>query len=297
MAGGRHVSEQRGAVVLVVDDGVDAAVVVEIAERRAARRLDDGEAAAGRGRDLVEPRPVSIAEQQRALRPRHPPIVAIHLRIHVPVGHEQVQPAVVVVVEEPGAPPEKRQRRRAQAEPPGHVLETAIAEVAAQRVGIVREVGDERVHAAVVVVVAQRQPHPRLFAPFLVQREPGREAGFLERALARVPIQIVRRGVVDDEQIEIAVIVHVDPAAPEPVVAGGIAHSGARGHIDEPGAFVAEQPIRRTRQAAGAAHHPLASIEARRGGRRRTLRIDVHVTRHEQVEPAVRVVVAEARAG
>ena len=61
----------------------------------------------------------------------------------------------------------------AQAEPPGDVLERPAAEVAPQRVGVVREVGDEGVDAAVVVVVAERQPHARLFAPFLVHREPG----------------------------------------------------------------------------------------------------------------------------
>ena len=71
-----------------------------------------GQTASGRRRHLLEPRPVAVAEQQRALRPGHAPVEAVHLRIDVAVGHEQIQPAVVVEIEEARAPSEKRQRRR-----------------------------------------------------------------------------------------------------------------------------------------------------------------------------------------
>ena len=79
---------------------------------RAGRR---GEAATRRGRHLFESRPVAIVEEQRALRPGHAPVEAVHLRIDVTVGHEQIEPAIVVVVEKAGAPSEKREGRRAEA--------------------------------------------------------------------------------------------------------------------------------------------------------------------------------------
>ena len=73
VAGRRDVSEQRGAVVLIVDDDVDAAVVVEIAERRAARRPDDGKTASRRGRNLVEPRPRRDCETATGAAPTSSP--------------------------------------------------------------------------------------------------------------------------------------------------------------------------------------------------------------------------------
>ena len=159
------VEEERGLVV-VRDEHVRPAVVVEVGDAEA-HALADVRADAG-GRRHVGEGAVAVVAEERVrqalvavrvavvgrLRP-----VAHGLRRRVPhavVGDEQVEVAVLVVVEEGGGHRPQRPvvgvaLREAGA--PGHVLERAVAAVAVEQV--LAQAGDEEVGVPVVVVVAR----------------------------------------------------------------------------------------------------------------------------------------------
>jgi hypothetical protein len=69
----------------------------------------------------------------------------VRLRIDVPVGHQQVLPAVVVVVDERVAPTEKGNRNLGDAQLVADVGQVAVALVAVERLVVVGEGGVEDV--------------------------------------------------------------------------------------------------------------------------------------------------------
>ena len=98
----------------VVHDHVDAAVVVEIADRRAARHARRCQSVAGRGADILEAR--ALAGCEKAARAAHSDVFQskrVDLRVDVAVDDEQIEPAVVVVVEKGRAPSEEWNRHAA----------------------------------------------------------------------------------------------------------------------------------------------------------------------------------------
>ena len=138
---------------------------------------------------------------------------------------------------------------------------------------------------------------PACSRPSSFTANPDGEADLLERALARVPIQIVGRRVVDDEQIEIARRRPRPPRRPRTRSSRrrrGRRRAPSRRRTGRPRSGTAG-PARLAARAGRTSPARRDTGRARR--RRRTFGIDVHVTRDEQIEPAVAVVVAEARAG
>ena len=132
-----------------------------------------------------------------------------------------------------------------------------------QHVRVVREVRDVDVVAAVVVVIADRHAHVGLLAARLVEGGPRRVADVLERTVALVAIEVVRRGVVGDEQVEPAVVVEVEERHPEAVEAGGVGHAGPRADVGERAvAVVVEEMVGGALEPAGPAHHGLAAVLA-----------------------------------
>ncbi len=209
-----------------------------------------------------------------------------------------------------------------------HVGEQAGPVVVVENVGVVGEVGDVQVVAAVVVVVSHRHPHVGLLEAQLVEGRARGVAHVLERAVAPVAIEVVGAGVVGHEQVEPAVVVEVEEGHPEAVEAAGVRHPGLPAHVGEgPVAVVVEEMVGGAPEAPGAAHDGLAPIFAvgsarsvrgahrgaggRRfgggwlltrlasGGRRRrqVLEVERDVAGDEQVQPAVAVVVPEGAAG
>ena len=79
--------------------------------------------------------------------------------------------------------------------------------------------------AAVVVVVADGHAHVRLLAAIAVERSAGRVADVLEAAVAEIAIHVVGPGVVGHEQIEPAVVVHIEPGDAEAIETPGVRHA------------------------------------------------------------------------
>src|SRR5262249_18616803 len=178
--------------IVIVDDDVDAAVVVKITEGCAAGRQHERETRACRSRHLLKSPALEIAKEQRTLRPRHSPVKAGNLWINMTHRNKEVKPAIVVEVEKTRTPSKKRGR---PAEPKRccQIGKRGTPKVPTQRVEIVREIGDVGVDTTIVIVVAKRQSHAGLLTSVFVYGESGREADLLERPLARVSIEIVGR--------------------------------------------------------------------------------------------------------
>src|SRR5713101_8798371 len=129
-------------------------VVEQVTERRSSCRYYHGEAASRSRRHLLELRSIQITQQQRALRPGRAPVLQINSRIHVPIGHENVEQPVVIVVEKAGAPAQKWDRQRRDSSAKSDVGERRVAFIPVKRVVIVGEIRDVKIDFAITVVIA-----------------------------------------------------------------------------------------------------------------------------------------------
>ena len=137
------VAQQTRGLVDVVHDDVEVAVVVQVSEGRATGAVQLLERRAALGLDLVESPLSVVVEQLVPLLPGGPQVLRVDVGEHVPIGDEDVLPAVVVVVDEADTPAKRRQRREADAGDHGDIGEHQAAVVVTKRAVVVREVGDD----------------------------------------------------------------------------------------------------------------------------------------------------------
>src|ERR1700674_3701875 len=294
-----HVSKQGGRRVHVVEDNIDVAVVEKVSESRAASRDDHGEAAAGGGRNFLEFCAVEIAEKLRALGPGGAPLGAVGDRIDVAIGDENIEETVIVEVEEAGSPCEKWNRGVAEAGAEGNVGEISAAVVAVKGLVIVGEGGDEEVKLAVAIVIADADAHGSLCAAFFVNGEAAEVAYVLERAVVAVAVEIVRSGVVGDDQVQPAIVVEIGEDGSEAVATFAVSDARLQADVGERAIpIVVEEMIAFAEEAHGAAKNGDASVlagafgDAPFSGEDGALEIVFHVTGNEEIEQTVVVVVA-----
>ena len=207
---GIDVAEKDRVAVEHVDDGVEFAVVEEIAYSQAAAPDHDGEAGAFDCGNELKFFAVDVVEEQGALGPCGAPRLVVDDAVDVAVGDDDVLPAVVVVVEEGVAPAEEGDGWLSDAHLVADVGEVGVAVVAVERVVVVGEGGVVEVEKAVVLVVADGDAHGGGLAAVLVEGVTGGVAGVFEGAVAFVDVEIVGGGVVADEEVGLAVVVDVD---------------------------------------------------------------------------------------
>ena len=207
----RVVAEQGGRAVLVVDDDVDVAVVVDVAERRAPAHVLGVEVRARRRGSPAGTacRLVDVAEEQGDLLVVDRLAEQAAVVVDVPVGHEAVGPAVVVEVGQRAAPADPRHGVGRQAEERRDVEEDPLAQVLVERVVLVGEIGDEQLGQAVAIDVLGVHPHPRLRLAVDVVGGARELGDVVERAVAPVEEQEVGVHVVGDVDVDQAVVVDV----------------------------------------------------------------------------------------
>ena len=106
-ASGGVATKKLWKMVDAVDDDVDIAVVVEVAEGSSAGGSSVGYAGAALCGDLFELAVAEIAVEVFVLGVGRVDVGAFDLGVDMAVGHEDVEPAVVVHVEEAHAPAEE----------------------------------------------------------------------------------------------------------------------------------------------------------------------------------------------
>ena len=83
------------------------AVVKEIAESRATRWDQCGQATARGGRNLTKPGAIEITKQLRTLGPSRTPVPPVCIHINMSAGDENVEQSVIVEVEKAVPPGEE----------------------------------------------------------------------------------------------------------------------------------------------------------------------------------------------
>src|SRR5215813_3695480 len=134
------------------------------------------------------------------------------------IPHDQVAPPVVIVVDKCGSPAEKGDCRLADAYLKRNVGEICVTVVSVERVRIVGKVRDMKIHAAIVIVIADRQAHTRLLAAVFVQCEPRLVSDLFEGSVVLIDVELLWRRIVDHYEIQPAVIVYVNENGRKSVV-------------------------------------------------------------------------------
>ena len=112
------------------------------------------------------------------------------------VGAKYIEQAVVVVIEKSGSPAQKWKSDRGDSCARGHIGKIAVAIIAIESVVVIGKIRNVEIDFSVAVVIAHRDAHGRLLAPFIIQCKPGNIAYVLERAIVFVAVEILGDGVV-----------------------------------------------------------------------------------------------------
>ena len=300
---GVDVLEEGRDGVHVVDDGVHAAVVEEVADGETTRGHDLGERGGFDGGNGIEVVAVGVVEEERTLGPAGSPVVGVGVAVDVPVDLEKILPAVVVVVDEGGSPAEEGDGDVGDVGVGADVGEVGIAVVAVEDLVVVGESGVEDVELPVVAVVSDGDSHGGGLATIFVEGVAGGVALILKGAVAFVDVEVVWGRVVADEEVGLAVVVDVDEDGGEAVVAGLVADTGLVADVGEGAiAVVVEEVIALAGQAAGATVGANAAIAAEGQGKAVAvaglrLEVVVDVAGDEEIELAVAVVVSPRGSG
>ncbi len=166
-----------------------------------------------------------------------------------------------------------------------------------------------KIDAPVVVVITDGESHARLFAPILVERNARRITNLFKRAVALVDVKLVRRRVVDDDQIEQIVVVDVNKRRAKAIVLLRIVYPCLDAHVFKRAVrFLVIERVTFAGQSARTAHHrhaaKLAEVLSDAAGFscfartwRQVVEIDLNVTGNKKIEAPVAVVIAPACSG
>ncbi len=209
------VDQQPQRPVVVGDDDVGVAVVVEVAEGRAPTDLRQPECGARRRRHVLEAAVPKVAKQLLALM-QWKRIARLRERLdglHRAVDGQQIEPAVVVVVEPGRAKAGVAQAGRGEPRLRAPVLERARPVVDVEIVTLARLLGDEEVVVAVVVEIAGVHAHAGFGLAFLRQRHARRQRRVPERAVVLVDPELIGLAVVGDVEVDPSVAVEDRPSS------------------------------------------------------------------------------------
>src|SRR6266481_3092382 len=151
--------------------------------------------------DLVEGTVTIVAMQQERLAKTGTAFQSVYLGINVAIGDEKIEPCVIVHVKKASAPADVWIAGLADAGSPTDVVETLRPPVAIERVRLLFEVRYEEAEAAGVVVVSPIDTHVAQFHALPAEGHSGEHANVCEGAVVIVVIEIIRDGIVGNEQV------------------------------------------------------------------------------------------------
>src|SRR5712691_3227003 len=189
------VAQQLRPTIQIVDNNIDIAVIIQVAEDGApSYTLLQKRSAELRGH--FGKRPVTVIPVNEIALAE-----GWQLGIDVAIDDKQVHPTIVVIVKEHGSPTHVRKTYRGDFSSVGNVGERIVAVIMVERVVVVVEISYEQVEPPVVVVVTRRYAHASLFAAVLVDCGARRKSDLLERAVPVIVVEEIRDRVVGDKDI------------------------------------------------------------------------------------------------
>src|ERR1043166_1528524 len=294
----RVAAKQLRQIIDTVHHHVQVSVVVEIAHCTAAGRnsLENARPPGHRysggspiAQVVVQDLALAISVLDRSLG---------HLRIDVPVGHQNVNPAVIIEIQEHHAPPQEP-RVLAETGLKGRIFKKIAAEIAIKAGRIAGEVGLDNVELAIAVVIACRHAHAGLRLAIGAVRRAGFNRNVREGAVSIVPVQRRRGRIIGHVNVGPAIVVEIRHEHTETVGPGRFPDPGLFGDVGESAVtVVVEQDVLAAVESRWSARHPDALVETvSRFRNRHGLRIEVDVVGDKEIELAVLVVIEEGTAG
>src|ERR1700730_1537088 len=133
----------------------------------------------------------------------------LHLRIYVPIGNEDIQPAIIVVIEESASETEHLACRPRNSGFVTHFVEESFSIVVPKMIRGPLKVGDIEIELPVVIVVAQSDAHRSHDRSPRCHGHTGGEADLLESTVVLVVVKVCIQPVISYEQVRPAVVVVV----------------------------------------------------------------------------------------
>src|SRR6266446_5385747 len=206
--------------------------------------------------DFIESTIAIVTMQKQRLAIARAGVQRVDLRVDVAVGDEKIEPGVIVHIKEPSTPANVRIAGLADAGSPAHVVESLLAHIAIERVGLLLKMGNEEAQAAAVVIIAPVPSHVAELHPFAAKSHAGKHAHVRESAIVIVVVEVVGNGIVGDQEVRPAIVVVIDPHDAEAVVADLIMDAGFDGNFLKGAvATIVIQKIALAFESPGAALH------------------------------------------
>src|SRR5208337_1825284 len=136
----------------------------------------------------------------------------LDFRVHVAVGDEKVEPAVVVVVEKASAETENASRGHADTDAIADFVEIPLAVIFPEVIGTSLEIRNIQIKPAVIVIVAEGNAHGGHGEAVAGKSHAGHGTLFLERAVVFVVVKVGAQTVIGDEDVRPAVVVVISGA-------------------------------------------------------------------------------------
>src|SRR5271157_1045947 len=291
-------AQELRAVVDGVNDDVNVAVVVEIAEGRAARRSRLGDARPRLQGNVGETAVVQILVQQFALGVSGFTFDLLDFGIDVAVADQNVGPAVVLHVEKTAAPAQKL-GVRAQTRREGDVFETGPALVVIERRRVAGKVGFDDVKIAVEVIVGGGNAHAGLRLAIGAEGATSFDGDILELAVLFVLIERAGSRIVGHVNVGPAVVVEIGGEHAQAEGAFRAKNPGSLGNVGERAvAVVVVEDVLPTLETRRSTRDHRALVQAwarfRHGSR---CQIEVNIVGDEKIQAAVAVIVNKGAAG
>src|SRR5229473_2372588 len=298
VAGARIAAQKLGKIVDGVDDDVEVAVIVKVAEGAAARgdrHRDTGARVVG---SIVEAPVAQILVQQLALRVARFGFQLLDFRINMSIAEEDVRPAVIVHVEKAAAPAEIL-RMLAEAALVGAVLEIRAAKIVVERGRVASKICFDEIEIAVEIVIGGGDAHAGLGLAVGAESAARFQGDVYEGAVLFVLIQRAGGGVVGNVNVRPAIVVEISGEHAEAESAVSLEDAGFFADVGEGSVAVVviENVLAAVESRRAAGDHD-AFVEAGTGfGNRRGLQVEIDVVGDEKIEVAVAIVVHESAAG
>src|ERR1700723_1819849 len=192
------IDQQYRRAVHIHRQNIHPAVIIYVADRRAAPGSAEQFAETGNLADILEGAVAFVAEQHQRLAIRRDARNEIGLRIDMTVGDEEIHPAVVVHIQKRGAPGDIRHTGRTQTGRERNVGESLFSLIPIESVRRGVEVSDVDAEAAAVVEIRGADTHGALRFAADVDGGARNQADVFKRAVAIIAIQIFWHDIVCD---------------------------------------------------------------------------------------------------
>src|SRR5260370_2144434 len=292
VAGAGIAAQKLGEIVDGVDDNVETAVIVEVAEGATSGGHGNGDAGTGVVRDVAKAAIAQIFVEQLALGVAGFGLELLDFGIDVAVADENVGLAVVVHVEKAATPAEVLSVP-AEAGLKSGIFKIRAAEVAVQRRSVAGKIRFDEIEIAVEIVIGGGDAHAGLGLAIGTESAAGFDGDVRKGAIFLVLIERAGGGIVSDRDVRPAVVVEISGEDTEAVSCSCFENAGFLADVGEGAvAVVVIEDVFAAVESGRAAGDHDAFVETRaRLGNGSGFQVEIHVIRDAEIEEAVALVV------